>query len=165
MSYYNLGFAPYLAGEASLVLGLVIFGYGSIYSPALGELDWKQQLVELYIIQQGGLLVYHHEFVQTTELDQVLTAAGISGVQSLFQEITRSQSGLNVVSIGHFELLFSHSTTFTSVLISKASYKILLDKLAEFTDTFELMFGKIIQNFEGSLKEFSSAQDLVKTVF
>ncbi len=165
MSYYNLGFAPYLAGEASLVLGLVIFGYGSIYSPALGELDWKQQLVELYIIQQGGLLVYHYEFVQTTELDQVLTAAGISGVQSLFQEITRSQSGLNVVSIGHFELLFSHSATFTSVLISKASYKILLEKLAEFTDTFELMFGNIIQNFEGSLKEFSSAQDLVNTVF
>lgn len=165
MSYYNLGFGPYLAGEASLVVGLVIFGYGSIYSPALGELDWKQQLVELYVIQQGGLLVYHFEFERTSELDQVLTAAGISGVQSLFQEITQSDMGLNVVSVGKFEILFSHSTTFTSVLIAKAPYNVLIDKIEEFTNTFDLMFGKIIQNFEGSLREFSSAEELVKSIF
>jgi hypothetical protein len=95
----------------------------------------------------------------------MLTAAGISGVQSLFQEITSSETGLNVVSVGKFELLFSHSPTFTSVLISKASYKVLLAKLIEFTETFELMFGRIIQNFEGSLREFSSAKDLVTSVF
>jgi hypothetical protein len=165
MSYTYLGMGPYLLGEALLVFGLAIFGYGSIFSPALGELDWRQQLVELYIIQQGGLLVYHHEFVRNSEIDQMLTAAGISGVQSLFQEITSSETGLNVVSVGKFELLFSHSPTFTSVLISKASYKVLLAKLIEFTETFELMFGRIIQNFEGSLREFSSAKDLVTSVF
>ncbi len=165
MSYYNLGVGPYLLGAASLVIGLVTFGYGSIFSPALGELDWKQQLVELYIIQQGGLLIYHHEFVRTSEIDQMLTAAGISGVQSLFQEITSSDAGLNVVSVGQFELLFSHSSTFTSVLISRASYKVLLAKLLEFTETFEIMFGRIIQNFEGNLREFSSAHDLVNSIF
>ena len=165
MSYYNLGVGPYLLGASSLVIGLVTFGYGSIFSPALGELDWKQQLVELYIIQQGGLLIYHHEFVRTSEIDQMLTAAGISGVQSLFQEITSSEAGLNVVSVGQFELLFSHSSTFTSVLISRASYKVLLAKLIEFTETFEIMFGRIIQNFEGSLKEFSSAHELVNSIF
>jgi hypothetical protein len=164
--FFNIfGFGLYLIGETSLVLGLVIFGYGSIYSPALGELDWKQQLVELYIIQQGGLLIFHHEFVHTSEIDQMLTAAGISGVESLFQEITSSDTGLNVVSVGKFEILFSHSTTFTSVLISRASYKVLLAKLRDFTETFELMFGTIIQNFEGSLREFSSAKELVSSIF
>ena len=165
MSFNNLGPGYYLIGASSLVIGLAIFGYGSIFSPALGELDWRQQLVELYIIQQGGLLIYHHEFRRTSEIDQMLTAAGISGVQSLFQEITSSEAGLNVVSVGQFELLFSHSSTFTSVLISRASYKVLLAKLVEFTETFEIMFGKIIQNFEGSLKEFSSTRDLVNAIF
>jgi hypothetical protein len=165
MLYNILGFGPYIVGEAALVIGLVIFGYGSIYSPALGELDWKDQLVELYVIQQGGLLVYHFEFARTSEADQVLTAAGISGIQSLFQEITQSDLGLNVVSVGKFELLFSHSPSFTSVLISKAPYNVLMDKIEEFTVTFELMFGTIIQNFEGSLKEFSSARELVTSIF
>jgi len=165
MAYNLVGIVPYLLGEGGLVVGLAIFGIGAIYSPALGELDWRQQLVELYIIQQGGLLVYHYEFERTSELDQVLTAAGISGVQSLFQEITQSELGLNVVSVGKFEILFSHSSSFTSVLITKAPYNILVDKIEEFTNTFELMFGSIIQNFEGNLREFSSAEELVKSVF
>ena len=165
MLYSFLGFGLYLIGEASLVIGLVTFGVGSISSPALGELDWKQQLVELFIIQQGGLLVYHYEFERTSELDQVLTAAGISGVQSLFQEITQSDMGLNVVSVGKYEILFSHSVSFTSVLITKAPYNVLIDKIEEFTNTFEIMFGTIIQNFEGNLKEFSSAKELVETIF
>jgi hypothetical protein len=165
MAYGIFGMVPYLLGEASLVIGLVVFGFGAIYSPALGELDWRQQVVELYIIQQGGLLVYHFEFERTGELDQVLTAAGISGVQSLFQEITQSEMGLNVVSVGRFEILFSHSSSFTSVLITKAPYNVLVDKIEEFTNTFELMFGTIIQNFEGNLKEFSSANDLVNSIF
>ncbi|MGY5881131.1 MAG: hypothetical protein RTV31_12825 [Candidatus Thorarchaeota archaeon] len=165
MSYSRFGIGPYLVGEASLVIGLVIFGLGSFYSPALEELDWKEKIVELYFIQDGGLLVYHHEFKRTSALDQVLTAAGIAGIQSLFQEITKSESGLNVVSVGQFEILFSHSKTFTSVLITTAPYRILLGKLEEITRTFELMFANIIKNFEGSLKEFSSARELVNSIF
>ena len=163
--YNVLGMGPYLIGEAALVIGLAIFGFGAIYSPALGELDWRSQLVEIYVMQHGGLLVYHCEFERTGDLDQVLTAAGMSGVQSLFQEITQSDLGLNVVSVGKFEILFSHSTSFTSVLITKAPYNILVDKIEEFTNTFEIMFGAIIQNFEGNLSEFSSAKELVDSVF
>ncbi|MHA1135745.1 MAG: hypothetical protein ACTSSE_04595 [Candidatus Thorarchaeota archaeon] len=74
-------------------------------------------------------------------------------------------AGLNVVSVGQIEILFSHSETFTSVLITKTPYKILLDKLEEITKTFELMFANIIKNFEGSLSEFSSARDLVTSIF
>ena len=165
MAYNIFGVVPYLMGEAFLLIGIVTFGLGSFYSPALEELDWKQKLVELYFIQKGGLLIYHHEFERTSELDQALTAAGIAGIQSLFQEITQTDSGLNVVSMGNFEILFSHSDTFTSVLIAKAPYRILLGKLDEITKTFDLMFANIIQNFEGNLAEFSSARDLVTSIF
>ena len=165
MAYNNLGLVPYVIGELLLVVGIVTFGLGSLYSPVLEEFDWKQKLVELYFIQDGGLLIFHHEFERTSELDQVLTAAGISGIQSLFKEITQSESGLNIVSVGQFEILFSHSKTFTSVLITKAPYKILLGKLDEITQIFEQMFGNIIQNFEGSLSEFSSAKELVASIF
>ncbi|MGY5872187.1 MAG: hypothetical protein RTV72_08090 [Candidatus Thorarchaeota archaeon] len=165
MSYNAFGFGPYLIGEASLAVGLVIFGLGTFYSPALEELDWKDKLVELYFIQKGGLLVYHHEFERTSELDEVLTAAGIAGIQSLFREITAADSELNIVSVGQYEILFSYSDTFNSVLIAKAPYKILLGKLNEITSTFEVVFGNIIQNFEGNLAEFSSAKNLVTSIF
>ncbi|MHA2433603.1 MAG: hypothetical protein ACXADO_10285, partial [Candidatus Thorarchaeota archaeon] len=125
----------------------------------------KRQLVELYLIQSGGLLVYHHQFTESPDIDQWLTAAGISGVQSLFQEITRSESGLNVVSIGEYEILFAHGRSFTSVLIARAAYQVLLGKVREFTTKFDAVFGPIVQSFEGSLNEFSSARELVESYF
>ncbi|MFW9887631.1 MAG: hypothetical protein ACFFER_05575 [Candidatus Thorarchaeota archaeon] len=165
VSYYALGELIYAFGAALMVVGLIIFGYALIMSPALDELDWRQQLIELYIIQEGGLLIFHHHFEEVQDIDQVLTAAGISGVQSLFQEITRSEEGLNVVSIGDYEILFAHGGSFSSVLISRKAYLILLSKVQEFTDKFDLIFGPIIERFEGSLREFSSVHELVASVF
>ena len=164
-SYSVLGAPIYTLGAGLMVIGLILFGYALIMSPALDELDWKHQLVELYIIQDGGLLVFHHHFEEDLDIDQVLTAAGISGVQSLFQEITRSEEGLNVVSIGNYEILFAHGGCFSSVLISRKAYHILLSKVQEFTDKFDIVFGPIIERFEGSLREFSSVHELVASVF
>lgn len=163
--YNNLGESFYILGSGMLVGGLMVFGYAIVDTPALDELDWKRQLVELYLIQSGGLLVYHRQFAESRDIDQVLTAAGISGVQSLFQEITRSDSGLNVVSIGEYEILFAHGVNFTSVLIARAAYQVLLGKVREFTEKFDGVFGPIVESFEGSLKEFSSARELVDSYF
>jgi len=163
--YTNLGQPLYILGSGMLVGGLMVFGYAIVDTPALDELDWKRQLVELYLIQAGGLLVYHRQFAETRDIDQVLTAAGISGVQSLFQEITKSDSGLNVVSIGEYEILFAHGVKFTSVLIARAAYQVLLGKVREFTEKFDDVFGPIVESFEGSLKEFSSARELVDSYF
>lgn len=164
-SYYNLGEYVYTFSAALMVVGLIIFGYALIMSPALDELDWRQQLVELYIIQEGGLLMFHHQFERNLDIDQALTAAGISGVQSLFQEITSSEQGLNVVSVGAYDILFAHGSSFTTVLMARETYQVLLHKVQDFTEKFDLIFSNIIQKFEGSLKEFSSVKELVDSVF
>ena len=155
----------YALGLIMLTVGILIFGYMLTTSPALDELDWNQQILELYVIQSGGILMCHHQFVENPNIDQVLTAAGIAGVQSLFQEITRSATGLNIVSIGDYDILFAHGAEFTCVLIAKKPYKILLDKVQEFTDKFEYEFGTVLRQFEGSLKEFHSADELIQSVF
>ncbi len=162
---YLIGEAVYTLGLILLTIGVLIFGYVLSTSPALDELDWNQQILELYVIQMGGILVCHHQFVENTEIDQVLTAAGIAGIQSLFQEITRSETGLNIVSIGDYDILFAHGAAFTCVLIAKKPYKVLLDKVQEFTDRFEYEFGTVLQSFEGSLREFHSADELIESVF
>ncbi|MFW9963364.1 MAG: hypothetical protein ACFFCX_07365 [Candidatus Sifarchaeia archaeon] len=162
---YLLGETIYLLGLIFLTFGILIFGYVLSTSPALDELDWQQQIQELYVIQMGGLLVCHHQFVENPDIDQVLTAAGIAGVQSLFQEITRSDTGLDIVSIGEYDILFAHGAAFTCVLIAKKPYKILLEKVQEFTSRFEYEFGTVLQHFEGSLRDFQSADDLIESIF
>ena len=162
---FNLGPQYYTLGLVMLSTGILMFGYTITTSPALDELDWNKQILELYVIQMGGLLMCHYQFVENPEVDQVLTAAGIAGVQSLFQEITRSDTGLNIVSIGEFDILFAHGAAFTSVLIAKKPYRILLDKVQEFTEKFEYEFGTVLRQFEGSLREFNSADELIRSVF
>ena len=162
---YLLGETIYTFSLLLLTSGILIFGYVLSNSPALDELDWNQQILELYVIQMGGILVCHHQFVENPDVDQVLTAAGIAGIQSLFQEITRSTTGLNIVSIGEYDILFAHGAAFTSVLIAKKPYKVLLNKVQEFTDQFEYEFGTVLQQFEGGLREFHSAVELIESVF
>ncbi|MFW9787332.1 MAG: hypothetical protein ACFFE1_06640, partial [Candidatus Thorarchaeota archaeon] len=162
---YLLGEPIYASSLFLLSGGILIFGYVLSTSPALDELDWNKQILELYVIQMGGILVCHYQFVENPEIDQVLTAAGIAGVQSLFQEITRSETGLNVVSIGEYDILFAHGAAFTSVLIARKPYKVLLDKVQEFTDRFEYEFGTVLKQFEGSLRDFQSAADLIQSIF
>jgi hypothetical protein len=162
---YLLGESIYTFGLILLTIGILIFGYVLSTSPALDELDWSQQILELYVIQMGGILMCHHQFIENPDIDQVLTAAGIAGVQSLFQEITRSDTGLNIVSIGEYDILFAHGAAFTCVLIAKKPYKILLDKVQEFTKRFEYEFGTVLKQFEGNLQEFHSAVELIQSVF
>lgn len=162
---YLWGESIYGFGLIMLTVGILIFGHVLTTSPALDELDWNHQILELYVIQSGGILICHHQFVENPDIDQVLTAAGIAGIQSLFQEITRSATGLNIVSIGEYDILFAHGTAFTSVLIAKKPYKILLDKVQEFTERFEYEFGTVLQQFEGSLRDFHSADELIQSVF
>ncbi len=162
---YLIGVSIYTLSLFLLTIGILIFGYVLSTSPALDELDWNKQIVELYVIQMGGILVCHHQFVENPDIDQVLTAAGIAGVQSLFQEITRSDTGLNIVSIGEYEILFAHGAAFTCVLIAKKPYKVLLNKVQEFTDKFESEYGTVLQQFEGSLREFHTADDLINSLF
>lgn len=162
---YLLGEPTYAFSLSLLTVGILIFGYVLATSPALDELDWNKQILELYVIQMGGILVCHHQFVENPDVDQTLTAAGIAGVQSLFQEITRSDTGLNIVSIGEYDILFAHGAAFTCVLIAKKPYRVLLDKVQEFTTKFEYEFGTVLQRFEGSLREFHSAVELIESVF
>lgn len=164
-TYLNFGATLYSIGTLFLLIGGIIFGYALTYSVALDELDWRNQLVGLYVIQEGGLLVFHHAFVEDSDGNEALTAAGMSGVQSLFQEIIRTEEGLNVVSIGNNEILFSHRGVLTCVLVVKEPYYTLMDKADEFIARFVIIFGALIGRFSGSLNDFDAAQELVQEFF
>ena len=92
--------------------------------------------------------MYHHKFIPTVDLDENLTAAGLTGVQELFKEITQSKTGLNRLSVGEFDILFAQRNDFTTVLVANSPYRVLLDKVRDFSDQFELLFGVEAKTFK-----------------
>ncbi len=160
-----LGRTAFLVGACSLMTGLLVLGVGVLGSPALDELDWADQLLELYVIESSGLLLFHHRFLGAVDMDEHLTAAGIAGVQALFQEITKSATGLNNLSVGNYSILFAHGETFTTVLLAKKPYRVLLDMVGDFSDKFELVYAKALKEFTSEVNQFEGAREIVKRVF
>ncbi|TFH03908.1 MAG: hypothetical protein E4H14_15825 [Candidatus Thorarchaeota archaeon] len=163
--YYGLGEPAYLFGAFCLVAGLLIMGVAVLGSPALDELDWKEQMLELYVIHSSGILMYHEKFIPTVDLDENLTAAGLAGAQELFKEITQSKAGLNTLSIGEFDILFAQRNDFTTVLVASSPYRVLLDKVRDFSDQFELLFGVEAKTFSGEVTQFNQASRIAQKLF
>jgi hypothetical protein len=163
--YYNLGEPFYLTGAFFLVSGLLIMGIAVLGSPALDELDWNEKMLELYVIHKSGILMYHEKFIPTVDLDENLTAAGIAGVQELFKEITQSKAGLNRLSVGDFDILFAQRNDFTTVLVARSPYRVLLDKVRDFSNQFELLFGDDVKTFSGEVTQFNQAGRLTQRLF
>ncbi|MHA2228450.1 MAG: hypothetical protein ACXABL_04525 [Candidatus Thorarchaeota archaeon] len=163
--YYNLGIEVYIFSVGLLIIGMMIFGLAIVGSPALDELDWKSQLRELFVIHKSGLLVYHKVFSKTVKVDQALAAAGIAGVQALFQEITSSESGFKELTMGDKNLFCAHGEDFISVILVRKLYRVIYDKLVDFTENFQFLFGRSLRSYVGSLNEFSAADDIVETTF
>jgi hypothetical protein len=163
--YYNFGEPAYLIGAFLLVSGLVVMGVAVLGSPALDELDWSEQMLELYVIHESGVLLYHHKFKQSVEFDENLTAAGLTGAQELFKEITQSKTGLNTLSIGEVNIMFAHKRYFTTAVVAKQAYRVLLGKARDFSDQFELFFGDAVKMFGGEVTQFNPAEKLAINLF
>jgi hypothetical protein len=163
--YYSFGEPVYLTGAFLLVTGLVVMGVAVLGSPALDELDWSEQMLELYVIHESGVLMYHHKFKQSVEFDENLTAAGLTGAQELFKEITQSKTGLNTLSVGDVNILFAHKNHFTTAIVAKQAYRVLLGKAKDFSDQFELLFGDAVKAFSGEVTQFNNAEKLAINLF
>jgi hypothetical protein len=155
----------YLLGILLLMIGIMMFGGSILESPAYDELDWSDQLREIYAIASGGILMFYHCFDEETRVDEDLAAAGLSGFQEMLKEITESDEGVRRVSIGKNELLFSQGNSIVIALVARAPYRILLDKLDDFTEKFEILFNDRIHQRLRPLTGELPAILLVENVF
>ncbi len=161
----NFGVDYYLLGLLLITIGIMMFGGSIIQSPAYDELDWPEQVNELYVIAEGGILMFYHSFNEEHKFDEDLAAAGISGFQDMLKEITESEEGFRRVSIGSNEILFSHGSTVVTALVANAPYRILLDKVDDFTEKFELLFSERIHQRMRPLTGELPALLLIENVF
>ncbi|MHA1905875.1 MAG: hypothetical protein ACW98Y_01155 [Candidatus Thorarchaeota archaeon] len=163
--YNAFGEPFYIAGAFMLFVGLLVLGIAVFGSPALDELDWDSQMLELYVIHTSGLLIYHHKFVQAVDMDVHLAAAGIAGIQSLLEEITQSSTGLNNLSIGELNILFAHGENFTGLLIARRAYRVLLAKVDDFVTKFPLVVGRMTYEPPATPITSDEVKELIRVSF
>ncbi|MHA1771040.1 MAG: hypothetical protein ACTSYL_05595 [Candidatus Thorarchaeota archaeon] len=164
-AYYTLGAQIYIIAALFLVTGLGIMGITLLSSPALDELDWHDQIYDLYVIHYSGLLIFHESFKEISTANEDLTAAGITGVQSLFKEILNSEQGFSSMSVGDKHILFTQGEHFTTVLITQKAYKILLEKVRNFTQQFQLVYAEALEQDHVEAIKYERVNKLVNDIF
>jgi hypothetical protein len=131
--------------------------------------DWRDFLNRLIIISRTGISLYSIDFQEETYdskiVDEDLVSGGLSGLQSMMQEIARTKTKVQVVDHGDQQILFHYGEDSDAVLFARKNITVLREKLANFHNQFEYQNRQHIHNFNGNLSKLVGLDLLKKRYF
>jgi len=146
--------------------------------PPAEEMEWQKEILHIYVIFEGGIIMSDYSFVKwrekknpliekkTEEFNPHLFSGGISGVSTILKEMIDSkQSKLKVIDHEDKKLLFEYGKGFTSILISSKDLKILRNKLKTLTEDIQNVFWETIENWHGDLDVFKPVKTMIRNRF
>lgn len=130
---------------------------------------WREYVNRVYIISDNGLSIYSRDFGKTDEdrkeVDEDLVSGGLTGLQAILNEISQSEERIKVMDHGDFQILFHYGRYSMAVLFTQKDLKVLVEKLANFHNSFELMNEKKLKKFTGEVTGLYGIDDLAKKYF
>jgi len=134
--------------------------------PPSEEMEWSKEIIHIYVIKDGGIIMTDYSFSKEEHFDADLLAGGMTGVSTILQEMIDSkQTKLQVIDHEDKKLLFDYGRGFFVVLISIKDLKILRSKLKTLTDEIHNIFREIIEIWEGDLDIFKPIITMIKNHF
>ncbi|TFG04928.1 MAG: hypothetical protein EU536_03475 [Promethearchaeota archaeon] len=134
------------------------------------ELEQKYStriLVYLLIIESNsGVTLYEHNFAQKT-LDPDLISGFLTAVQSFGVELTSDQeAGMKKLAYKNFEIELNVGDYIRAALfLTGENTKFLIKKQTELINQFEERYSDKLKEWHGDVSVFSSAKELIETVF
>lgn len=162
-----LGIDIRLIADFLKIGGLVIAIIGLYNLPSFGEFDWKEKIKDLYIINNNGVLVYHHSFsaMKFSPDQEDLIAGGFIGIKTLVAEMTASNQKLQVIDHQDVKIFFEYGRFVTCAIICQEELKTIRYKLKEFITEFEDLFIDSLQSWKGEVAMFRPTKSLINKVF
>ncbi len=142
--------------------------------PIFMEVNWRENLNEIYIIHRGaGIPIFHTKFGEKEpapnapkEIGEELVAGGMIGITAMLKEISQSTETMKLFDHGDVKILCEYGADVLIVLYAKVEFHIYWDKLARLRVTVEDLFGTTLHTWSGgNLAIFDPLQALVKNEF
>jgi len=157
------GLSPFL-----LILVLVII----IPLPELlsaREADWSESIRNLYVFNSSSICLYNKEFYpdlpDSNLPNEDLITGGFSGILNLITEITNEKKHLRIIDKEGLKIYFAYGKNVIVALISTKYLPILFRKLEQFTKAFEKQYEYELEEFQGKVSVFESAENLINEFF
>ncbi len=133
----------YIGGQAVSAAGFTLMGFSALHLRSLKELEWFTAVQRLIFASKAGEVVYTLNFspgVPSITQD-ILSAGGLSGVNSILKEISRTSSNVRYIDQQDSALLFYHGQWIVGILFSKFYLDALYIKLHRVVNLLESAYG------------------------
>ncbi len=163
-----LGLPSYTFGTILLAGGIIGMGQALMNIPSFDELNWEKMAKELYVMTRDGrpLLKIDFEKPQEEMSDEtILATGGFTGIREILKEIVHTDEEIRVVDQGNIKLLFAHSPHLVGVLVTQKALETLYEKLDDTISRFELIYGDMMENWDGNLSRMGPAKKIALANF
>ncbi|NHI91012.1 MAG: hypothetical protein EAX96_00830 [Candidatus Lokiarchaeota archaeon] len=151
--------------DISEIIGLFFISIGAYGFPKLSELNWKSNLIKLYVIKTDGICLYEYSFIDDIDVDRFLMSGGIATIVKFVKEMTKSDKILSSIKQGEKNIIVEQGKNVILALMVKVEQDIIQEKMKMFVKEFETFFRDIISIWKGDLEYFKPTKALIEKIF
>ena len=158
-----------IVSKAIQICSIVVMAAVLFKLPIFFEVNWSENLIQLYVIHRlTGISIFHIRFQKTdvadedqNEISEELVAGGMYGITTMLKEISQSTEELKTIDHGDQKIMLDHRDNVLLALNVRKEMRIYWDKLQHLQDIIEIYFGKFLENWDGNLDYFKPLEGIV----
>jgi len=160
-----MGWNIRLIGDISQLIGVAILSYCFSSIPSLTEYTWQDKIDKLFLMMDSGICIYVKSFRDNIDIgnEQGITGS-INSIKIILEKLTNKTGGSIIEKEGKV-IIIQPRGLITGIIIADEylhSLELLLEK---FTKKVEIIYNKILKNWDGKLKVFESINNISREIF
>jgi len=132
---------------------------------AESENSWRERIHHIYYYLSDGACIFNQSFSTEKKVSPVLVAGGLTGIASLIQELTQTQTRVKVIEQENMSILLEHGKFVSAALISEENLVTLRTKLIQSVRNIEDVYRTELENYQGKISGFNKIRDIVNSIF
>jgi hypothetical protein len=142
------------------IIALHFYQYNLNNLPDYREFLWKDKLNAVYIVNNGGILLFGRSYKNDIDFNQeFLIGGGLYSIQTIIQTIT-SNANLKKVELADRVLIFEIYNNIIACAVTNEYNKSIQTQLHLFLKAFYEKFHVFINDWSGNMEVFSPAEKL-----
>lgn len=161
---FNLYIIP-LEIKTLVLIATILSGYSFYSIPIFTEFDWTKKIRHLYMLTPQGICIFQKAFKMKSITDEDLFGGSLVAIQSLMQEMIKSEKKLRVIDHEDAKILFKQGPQIIAIMVADEDLSIVQFKLEKLLKEFEFIYGNLMEKWSGDLNLFQPLEAVVNRIF